>query len=193
MDFLSDSNTASALDVIFFIREIVEVGQHTAGAHILYGQLGDGRVVWAYSGLLTYLGAQAVTAAWERECAFGGAVLHSCFPTQAACPSGPAQSPAWLGGLASPAPASHRSRRGHYGYLLFLALQTNPKLHDTIIERLMDTFPAIRASRVAACALWIISEYCVTKEEIAAALEVGRDPGWAVKVGVHGGEGREGQ
>ncbi len=26
MDFLSDSNTASALDVIFFIREIVEVG-----------------------------------------------------------------------------------------------------------------------------------------------------------------------
>lgn len=26
MDFLSDSNTASALDVVFFIREIVEVG-----------------------------------------------------------------------------------------------------------------------------------------------------------------------
>ena len=52
--------------------------------------------------------------------------------------------------------------------------QTNPKLHDTIIERLMDTFPSIRASRVAACALWIISEYCETKEEIAGALEVRR-------------------
>jgi hypothetical protein len=50
--------------------------------------------------------------------------------------------------------------------------QTNPKLHDTIIERLMDTFPAIRTSRVVACALWILSEYCSTKEEIAAALEV---------------------
>lgn len=36
----------------------------------------------------------------------------------------------------------------------------------------MDTFPSIRASRVAACALWIISEYCQTKEEIAGALEV---------------------
>ena len=51
--------------------------------------------------------------------------------------------------------------------------QTNPKLHDTIMERLMDTFPSIRTSRVAACALWILSEYCLSKEEIAAALEVG--------------------
>ena len=42
-------------------------------------------------------------------------------------------------------------------------LQTNPKLHDTIIERLMDTFPAVRASRVASCALWIISEYCTRR------------------------------
>lgn len=52
-------------------------------------------------------------------------------------------------------------------------IETNPKLHDTIIERLMDTFPAIRASRVCACALWIISEYCTrSAEEIAAAVEM---------------------
>lgn len=51
--------------------------------------------------------------------------------------------------------------------------QTNPKLHDTIIERLMDTFPAVRASRVCSCALWIISEYCTrSAEEIASAVEM---------------------
>lgn len=51
--------------------------------------------------------------------------------------------------------------------------QTNPRLHDTIIERLMDTFPAVRASRVCSCALWIISEYCTrSAEEIAAAVEM---------------------
>lgn len=37
----------------------------------------------------------------------------------------------------------------------------------------MDTFPAIRASRVCSCALWIISEYCTrSAEEIAAAVEM---------------------
>lgn len=57
-------------------------------------------------------------------------------------------------------------------YFIREITETNPKLHDTIIERLMDTFPSIRASRVAACALWILSEYCVSKEEIAGALEM---------------------
>jgi hypothetical protein len=37
----------------------------------------------------------------------------------------------------------------------------------------MDTFPAVRASRVCSCALWIISEYCCrSAEEIAAAVEM---------------------
>ncbi|EFN54954.1 hypothetical protein CHLNCDRAFT_56190 [Chlorella variabilis] len=52
-------------------------------------------------------------------------------------------------------------------------IETNPRLHDTIIERLMDTFPAVRASRVCSCALWIISEYCTrSAEEIATAVDM---------------------
>lgn len=50
--------------------------------------------------------------------------------------------------------------------------ETNPKLHDSIVERLMDTFPSVRLSRVAACLLWIISEFCTTTEEVTAALEM---------------------
>lgn len=50
--------------------------------------------------------------------------------------------------------------------------ETNPKLHDSIIERLMDTFPAITASRVCTCALWIISEYCGTQGEVTDAIEM---------------------
>ncbi len=50
--------------------------------------------------------------------------------------------------------------------------ETNPKLHDAIVERLMDTFPAVRLSRVAACLLWVISEFCTSTEEVTAALEM---------------------
>eukprot|EP00887_Chlorella_sp_A99_P002075 scaffold21.g2075.t1 len=50
-------------------------------------------------------------------------------------------------------------------------METNPKLHDTIVERLLDTFPSIRASRVATCTLWIMAEYCASPEEVAGALE----------------------
>jgi len=53
------------------------------------------------------------------------------------------------------------------------ATQTNPRLHDTIIERLMDTFPSIRATRVASCALWIISEYCTRSAEVRLRVEGG--------------------
>ena len=52
--------------------------------------------------------------------------------------------------------------------------ETNPKLHDSIVERLMDTFPSVRLSRVAACLLWIISEFCTTTEEVTAALNMMR-------------------
>jgi coatomer subunit beta len=50
--------------------------------------------------------------------------------------------------------------------------ETNPKLHDSIVERLMDTFPAVRLSRVAACLLWVISEFCTSTEEVTTALEM---------------------
>lgn len=50
--------------------------------------------------------------------------------------------------------------------------ETNPKLHDSIIERLMDTFPSVRLSRVASCLLWVISEFCTTTDEITTALDM---------------------
>ena len=57
-------------------------------------------------------------------------------------------------------------------YFLREIAETNPKLHRDIFERMMDTFPAIRTSRVAACVLWIIAEHCRTTEEIVAAIEM---------------------
>ena len=51
-------------------------------------------------------------------------------------------------------------------------LETNPKLRPTILARLLDTFSQIRSSRVCSCALWILSEYCTTPQDIDAALEV---------------------
>ena len=51
-------------------------------------------------------------------------------------------------------------------------METNPKLRPTILARLLDTFSQIRSSRVCSCALWILSEYCTTPQDIDAALEV---------------------
>lgn len=51
-------------------------------------------------------------------------------------------------------------------------METNPKLRETILERLHDAFPQIRSSRVCSCAMWILSEYSVTVEDILAALDV---------------------
>lgn len=51
-------------------------------------------------------------------------------------------------------------------------LETNPKLHDTVLERLFDNFAQIQSLRVCSCALWIFGEYCTTKAEIDAALNV---------------------
>jgi coatomer subunit beta len=51
-------------------------------------------------------------------------------------------------------------------------METNPKLRPTILERLIDTFSQIRSSRVCSCALWILSEYSTSVEDIHAALDV---------------------
>ena len=39
-------------------------------------------------------------------------------------------------------------------------IETNPKLRESIMARLLDTFYQIRSSRVCSCALWIVGEYC---------------------------------
>lgn len=51
-------------------------------------------------------------------------------------------------------------------------METNPKLRQSILERLKDTFYQIRSSRVCSCALWILGEYSAGQEEIISALEV---------------------
>ena len=124
-DFLSDTNTASALDVIYFIREIIQVlTWRGSGAAMGFALLGQQRcVVW-------------------RSATWVGTV--SCM----------------LPDLSTHPPARPPTP------------QTNPRLHDTIIERLMDTFPSIRATRVASCALWIISEYCTRSAEVRLAAAV---------------------
>eukprot|EP00271_Cylindrocystis_brebissonii_P013153 TRINITY_DN32762_c0_g1_i1.p1 TRINITY_DN32762_c0_g1~~TRINITY_DN32762_c0_g1_i1.p1 ORF type:complete len:955 (-),score=201.96 TRINITY_DN32762_c0_g1_i1:1049-3913(-) len=45
-------------------------------------------------------------------------------------------------------------------------IETNPKLRESIIVRLLDTFYQIKSSRVCSCALWIIGEYCQTLSEV---------------------------
>lgn len=49
-------------------------------------------------------------------------------------------------------------------------IETNPKLRVSIITRLLDTFYQIRASRVCACALWIVGEYCLSLSEVESGL-----------------------
>eukprot|EP00884_Botryococcus_braunii_P022038 jgi/Botrbrau1/8518/Bobra.0029s0022.1 len=51
-------------------------------------------------------------------------------------------------------------------------METNPKLRDVILQRLMDSFSQIRSSRVCSCALWIIGEYSKSPADIDAAFEV---------------------
>ena len=51
-------------------------------------------------------------------------------------------------------------------------METNEKLRDVILGRLLDSFSQIRSSRVCSCSLWIIGEYCRGRTEITSALEV---------------------
>ena len=51
-------------------------------------------------------------------------------------------------------------------------METNEKLRDVILGRLLDSFSQIRSSRVCSCSLWIIGEYCRGRAEITSALEV---------------------
>ncbi|KAG6547730.1 hypothetical protein Mapa_010543 [Marchantia paleacea] len=49
-------------------------------------------------------------------------------------------------------------------------IETNPKLRESIIARLLDTFYQIRSSRVCTCALWIIGEYCLSLPEVESGI-----------------------
>mmetsp|Transcript_9402 Transcript_9402/g.34487 ORF Transcript_9402/g.34487 Transcript_9402/m.34487 type:complete len:953 (-) Transcript_9402:274-3132(-) len=49
-------------------------------------------------------------------------------------------------------------------------METNPRLQDSILQRLLDCFYQIRSSRVCGCALWIVGEYCTSPEAVVAAL-----------------------
>lgn len=49
-------------------------------------------------------------------------------------------------------------------------IETNSRLRESIIARLLDTFYQIRASRVCTCALWIIGEYCLSPSEVEAGI-----------------------
>ncbi|KAL6870870.1 hypothetical protein ACP4OV_014718 [Aristida adscensionis] len=49
-------------------------------------------------------------------------------------------------------------------------IETNPKLRVSMIQRLIDTFYQIRASRVCVCALWILGEYSLSQSEVESAI-----------------------
>lgn len=51
-------------------------------------------------------------------------------------------------------------------------IQTNTKLRESILARLVDTFYQIRSSRVATCALWIIGEYSLSASEVESGISV---------------------
>jgi len=51
-------------------------------------------------------------------------------------------------------------------------IETNVKLRESILQRLLDCFYQIRSSRVCACALWIIAEYSTELATIEASLDV---------------------
>ena len=47
-------------------------------------------------------------------------------------------------------------------------LETFPHLRESVMQKLLQTFPSIHSSRVARVALWLIGEFCVSGEEVAA-------------------------
>ena len=49
-------------------------------------------------------------------------------------------------------------------------IETNPKLRVSMIQRLIDIFYQIRASRVCSCALWILGEYSLSLSEVESAI-----------------------
>lgn len=49
-------------------------------------------------------------------------------------------------------------------------VETNPKLRESIMARLLDTFYQIRSTRVCTCALWIIGEYSQSLPEVESAI-----------------------
>ncbi|KAJ7568643.1 hypothetical protein O6H91_01G041900 [Diphasiastrum complanatum] len=49
-------------------------------------------------------------------------------------------------------------------------IETNPKLRESIMARLLDTFYQIQAPRVATCALWVVGEYSLSLPEVEAAI-----------------------
>jgi coatomer subunit beta len=55
-------------------------------------------------------------------------------------------------------------------------METNAQLRDIILLRLLESFKEIRSSRVCSSALWIIGEYCNSKPDIRAAMEVSPPP-----------------
>jgi len=48
-------------------------------------------------------------------------------------------------------------------------VETYPQLRDVVMPKLLQTFPTIQASRVSRVALWLLGEYCVSAEQVAAA------------------------
>ncbi|GMH39677.1 hypothetical protein BSKO_07575 [Bryopsis sp. KO-2023] len=51
-------------------------------------------------------------------------------------------------------------------------LHTNPKLRESILEQLLESFTQIRSSRVCSCALWILGEFSQSPTEITDGLKV---------------------
>jgi len=51
-------------------------------------------------------------------------------------------------------------------------IETNEKLRESILQRLLDSFYQIRSSRVCACALWIIGEYSSDLATVENSLSV---------------------
>mmetsp|Transcript_218 Transcript_218/g.728 ORF Transcript_218/g.728 Transcript_218/m.728 type:complete len:948 (-) Transcript_218:175-3018(-) len=47
-------------------------------------------------------------------------------------------------------------------------LETFPHLRESVMKKLLETFPTIHSSRVARVALWLIGEFCVAGEDVAA-------------------------
>jgi coatomer subunit beta len=49
-------------------------------------------------------------------------------------------------------------------------IETNPKLRVSMIQRLIDTFYQIQASRVCSCALWILGQYSLSPSEVESSI-----------------------
>ncbi|KFM28431.1 Coatomer subunit beta-1 [Auxenochlorella protothecoides] len=94
------------------------------------------------------------------------AALHACAARF------PAVAGAVLDGLADFLGDASAAAALDVAHFLRELAETNPELRPAALDRAIEGFPAVRAPRVAGAVLWILAEYCTSREDIHRVIQL---------------------